>query len=161
MDERVERSAREDLAMNRRLMEQSRRSVEQVAPHFVVWGLLMTAALLVTFANTMGALHVDELWIWVGAVGAGWVASLAIGAGAARRGPGKGPGARIMAILAAVDDAEFTDLREQVNTTDGNLATHLRKLEDAGYVKADKSFRDRKPVTRYRMTEEGRAAFRG
>lgn len=66
-----------------------------------------------------------------------------------------------LAILAAVEEAEFTYLRDQVNTTDGNLATHLRKLEDAGYVEADKSFRDRKPVTRYRMTEEGREAFRG
>lgn len=65
----------------------------------------------------------------------------------------------VLAILATVKDAEFTYLRDQVNTTDGNLATHLRKLEDAGYVKADKGFQDRKPVTRYRMTDRGEAAF--
>lgn len=66
----------------------------------------------------------------------------------------------VLSILAAVQSAEFTHLRDQVNTTDGNLATHLRKLEEAGYVDVDKSFRDRKPVTRYRMTGEGREAFR-
>ena len=66
----------------------------------------------------------------------------------------------VLAILASVEEAEFTYLRDQVRTTDGNLATHLRKLEDAGYVEAEKRFRDRKPVTRYRMTDEGRAAFR-
>lgn len=66
----------------------------------------------------------------------------------------------VLSILAAVDDAEFTYLRDEVKTTDGNLSTHLRKLEDAGYVQVEKGFRDRKPVTRYRMTDEGRAAFR-
>lgn len=66
----------------------------------------------------------------------------------------------VLSILAAVDDAEFTHLRDEVNTTDGNLSTHLRKLEDAGYVQVEKEFRDRKPVTRYRMTDEGRQAFR-
>lgn len=66
----------------------------------------------------------------------------------------------VLSILAAVDDAEFTHLRDQVNTTDGNLSTHLGRLEDAGYVEVEKSFRDRKPVTRYRMTDEGRDAFR-
>lgn len=67
----------------------------------------------------------------------------------------------VLSILAAVDEAEFTYLRDEVNTTDGNLSTHLRKLEDAGYVEVEKSFRDRKPVTRYRMTDQGREAFRG
>lgn len=66
----------------------------------------------------------------------------------------------VLSILAAVEDAEFTYLRDEVNTTDGNLSTHLRKLEDAGYVQVEKGFRDRKPVTRYRMTDEGREAFR-
>ena len=40
----------------------------------------------------------------------------------------------VLAILAAVDEARFTFLRDRVKTTDGNLASHLRKLEDAGYV---------------------------
>ena len=66
----------------------------------------------------------------------------------------------VLSILAAVEDAAFTYLRDQVNTTDGNLSTHMQKLEEAGYVEVDKSFRDRKPQTRYRMTPEGRDAFR-
>ena len=66
----------------------------------------------------------------------------------------------VLSLLAGADDAQFTYLRDEVNTTDGNLSTHLRKLEEAGYVDVDKGFRDRKPVTRYRMTEEGRRAFR-
>ncbi len=65
-----------------------------------------------------------------------------------------------MAILAAVDDAEFTFLRERVQATDGNLGTHLKKLEDAGYVEVEKSFVDRKPVSRYRLTSLGRRAFK-
>lgn len=65
----------------------------------------------------------------------------------------------VLSILAAVADAEFTYLRDQVHTTDGNLASHLRKLEEAGYVEAEKSFVDRKPVTRYRITSPGKAAF--
>lgn len=66
----------------------------------------------------------------------------------------------VLSILAAVDDAEFTYLRDEVNTTDGNLSTHLRKLEEGEYVEVEKSFRDRKPVTRYRMAAKGREAFR-
>lgn len=65
----------------------------------------------------------------------------------------------VMAILAAADDADFTYLRDEVNTTDGNLSTHLRKLEDAGYVEVRKRFVDRKPVSRYRLTPLGREAF--
>lgn len=66
----------------------------------------------------------------------------------------------VLAILASVDDAEFTYLREQVKATDGNLGAHLRRLEEAGYVYATKHFVDRKPLTRYRITEAGRQAFR-
>lgn len=66
----------------------------------------------------------------------------------------------VMAILASVDYAEFTYLRDKVNATDGNLGTHLRKLEAAGYVSVKKSFVDRKPVSRYRLTAAGREAFR-
>ena len=66
----------------------------------------------------------------------------------------------VLSILAAVDSAKFTYLRDQVNTTDGNLSTHLGKLEEAGYVEVGKSFEDRTPVTRYRLTGEGREAFR-
>lgn len=66
----------------------------------------------------------------------------------------------VLSVLAAVENARFTYLRDQVNTTDGNLSTHLGKLEEAGYIEVEKSFEDRKPVTRYRLTGEGREAFR-
>lgn len=65
----------------------------------------------------------------------------------------------IMAVLAGVERGEFTFLREQVGATDGNLGTHLKKLEDAGYVTAHKHFIDRKPVTDYALTKRGRQAF--
>lgn len=66
----------------------------------------------------------------------------------------------VLAILVSVDDAEFTYLREQVKATDGNLGAHLRRLEEAGYLHVTKHFVDRKPLTRYRVTETGREAFR-
>ena len=66
----------------------------------------------------------------------------------------------VLAILVSVDDAEFTYLREQVKATDGNLGAHLRRLEDGGYVDVAKHFVDRKPLTRYRITDAGRQAFR-
>lgn len=65
----------------------------------------------------------------------------------------------VMAVLASVERAEFAFLRDQVNATDGNLGAHLRKLEDAGYLSAEKRFVARKPVTDYRLTAQGRAAF--
>lgn len=67
----------------------------------------------------------------------------------------------VMSILAGVEEAEFTYLRDRTGTTDGNLGAHMKKLEDAGYVAVDKRFEDRKPVTRYSLTAEGREAFRG
>lgn len=66
----------------------------------------------------------------------------------------------VMAILAAVDDAEFTYLRDRTGATDGNLGAHLRKLEDAEYVAVEKRFVDRKPLSRYRLTARGGRAFR-
>ena len=65
----------------------------------------------------------------------------------------------VMAVLGAVDRAEFTYLRDKVNATDGNLSTHLRKLEEAGYVKVAKRFVDRKPVTDYSITRKGKEAL--
>lgn len=64
-----------------------------------------------------------------------------------------------MALLAGVQEADFTYIREQVGTTDGNLATHMRKLQESGYVTANKSFIQNKPRTRYRLTVRGRTAF--
>lgn len=65
----------------------------------------------------------------------------------------------IMSTLASVDEGEFTFLRNQIGATDGNLSTHLRKLEAAGYVAVEKHFAKRKPVSRYHLTAAGRQAF--
>ena len=65
----------------------------------------------------------------------------------------------IMAVLIAVDEADFNFLKEKVQATDGNLSVHLKKLEEAKYVAVTKSFVDRKPQSRYKLTPEGRKAF--
>jgi DNA-binding MarR family transcriptional regulator len=65
----------------------------------------------------------------------------------------------VMAVLITVDEAEFIFLRDKVNATDGNLSTHLKKLEEAGYIAVNKSFENRKPVSRYLLTQKGRKAF--
>jgi DNA-binding MarR family transcriptional regulator len=65
----------------------------------------------------------------------------------------------VMAYLAEAEVADFTELKNLLDVTQGNLSVHLRKLEEAGYVSIDKSFLDRKPLTRVRMTDVGRAAF--
>ncbi len=64
-----------------------------------------------------------------------------------------------LALLAGCEEAEFTYIRDTIGTTDGNLASHLRKLEEAGYVEYQKRFIDRKPATFYRITDEGRKAL--
>ena len=66
----------------------------------------------------------------------------------------------VMAYLMAAQVADFTTLRNRLDTTDGTLSVHLRKLEDAGFIAIEKSFRDRKPLTQARLTKEGEAAFR-
>ena len=66
----------------------------------------------------------------------------------------------VMAVLASVERMEFTALRDAVKATDGNLSTHLRKLEAAGYVRIDKQFVDRKPRSDCSLTDAGRSAFR-
>jgi len=65
----------------------------------------------------------------------------------------------IMAYLADAGVADFTELKDLLQATQGNLSVHLRKLEEAGYIAIDKSFVDRKPLTRARITEAGRKAF--
>jgi DNA-binding MarR family transcriptional regulator len=65
----------------------------------------------------------------------------------------------VVAYLSAVESALFGELRDQVGATDGNLSAHLRKLEDSGYVRADKSFVNRKPQTRLSLTANGRKAW--
>ena len=65
----------------------------------------------------------------------------------------------VVAYLASAEVADFTELKDVLEVTQGNLSIHLRKLEEAGYVAIDKSFVGRKPLTRVRLTETGRAAF--
>jgi DNA-binding MarR family transcriptional regulator len=67
----------------------------------------------------------------------------------------------VMAYLSTAEAADFNEIKRRLQTTDGNLSVHLRKLEDAGYVSVDKSFVGRKPLTRIGITAEGRAAFVG
>ena len=65
----------------------------------------------------------------------------------------------IMVYLADVDVADFTELKTALDTTQGNLSTHLTKLEDAGYVESRKRFVNKKPQTTLRLTEAGSKAF--
>ena len=65
----------------------------------------------------------------------------------------------VMAYLSGAVSADFNELKARLRATDGNLAVHLRKLEDADYVRIDKSFVGRKPLTRVSLTESGRTAF--
>lgn len=65
----------------------------------------------------------------------------------------------ILSALAANESIAFTDLKNLLGTTDGNVSVHARKLEDAGYVECEKSFKGRVPLTRYRITVSGRSAL--
>ncbi len=67
----------------------------------------------------------------------------------------------IMAYLANSEVADFNELKNVLQATQGNLSIHLRKLEEAGYIAIDKSFLNRKPLTRARITAAGRKAFAG
>ncbi len=67
----------------------------------------------------------------------------------------------IMAVLAASSEVSFTDMRETLGMTDGNLTTHLRTLQEAGYVALEKTQHHRRPQTLCRLTPAGRAAFVG
>ena len=65
----------------------------------------------------------------------------------------------IVSALAANKKLSFTDLKNLLNTTDGNISVHARKLEEAGYVTCEKSFRGRMPLTEYAITKEGKKAL--
>jgi len=65
----------------------------------------------------------------------------------------------IMAYLANAEVSDFNELKTVLQATQGNLSIHLRKLEEAGYIKIEKSFLARKPLTRARLTPNGRKAF--
>ena len=66
----------------------------------------------------------------------------------------------IMTILNSAKKVNFIYLRKKLDVTDGNLSSHMEKLEKAGYVKVKKSFVDKKPNTVYNITEKGKKAFR-
>lgn len=65
----------------------------------------------------------------------------------------------ILCALAGVESLAFTELRQLLSTTDGNLSVHLRRLEEAGYLLCEKGFRGRMPHTTCRLTAAGRAAL--
>lgn len=65
----------------------------------------------------------------------------------------------IVSALAANDSLTFNDLKSLMNTTDGNLSVHARKLEDGGYIACNKSFEGRLPKTEYKITPSGRRAL--
>ncbi|MBA4226918.1 MAG: transcriptional regulator [Hyphomonas sp.] len=65
----------------------------------------------------------------------------------------------VMAYLSTASPAVFGELRDKVGATDGNLSTHLKKLEEAGYVLQEKRFVGKKPQTRVFLTDKGRAAW--
>ncbi|MCZ8354244.1 MAG: transcriptional regulator [Cyclobacteriaceae bacterium] len=65
----------------------------------------------------------------------------------------------IISILMSVDSAEFTYLKEQTQSTAGNLSVQLDKLSEAGYIQIDKSFNGKKPLTTCSITKKGIKAF--
>lgn len=65
----------------------------------------------------------------------------------------------IVSALAASTSLTFSDLKKLLDTTDGNLSVHTRKLEDAGYIECQKFFEGRIPRTEYRLTKNGREAL--
>jgi DNA-binding MarR family transcriptional regulator len=67
---------------------------------------------------------------------------------------------QIMSVLVANESYDFNALKELLDVTDGNLATNLKALEKEKYIAVNKSFVDRKPNTRYKVTERGRSAFK-
>ena len=64
-----------------------------------------------------------------------------------------------MSVLRVNHEASFNDLKELLDVTDGNLASHLKHLEKEGYISVKKSFINRKPNTIYAITEAGETAF--
>jgi DNA-binding MarR family transcriptional regulator len=65
----------------------------------------------------------------------------------------------IVSALAVNDTLSFNELKDLLDTSDGNLSVHARKLEEAGYLVCSKSFQDRVPRTEYHLTAEGKRAL--
>jgi DNA-binding MarR family transcriptional regulator len=66
---------------------------------------------------------------------------------------------KIIALLYMLESADFTFLMSQTGMTWGNLSSHMTKLEDAGYLEVEKSFKGRRPNTMLKLTNKGRQAF--
>ena len=67
----------------------------------------------------------------------------------------------IMSSLAASPELSFTELRDTLNMTDGNVTTHIRTLQEAGYLSVAKSYQNNRPLTTCSLTARGRKAFAG
>ena len=67
----------------------------------------------------------------------------------------------IMMVLRGVGEADFLYLQRECGLTQGNLSSHLAKLEEAGYIEIEKKFKGKLPLTICRLTEKGGAAFNG
>ena len=65
----------------------------------------------------------------------------------------------IMSLLAASPELSFTELRDTLGMTDGNLTTHIRTLQEAGYVSVAKTYQNNRPLTTCLLTTKGRKAF--
>ena len=65
----------------------------------------------------------------------------------------------LMSMLAASPELSFTEMRDALNMTDGNLTTHIRTLQEAGYVSVTKSFQNNRPLTTCSLTSAGKKAF--
>jgi DNA-binding MarR family transcriptional regulator len=65
----------------------------------------------------------------------------------------------IMSMLAATPELSFTELRDALAMTDGNLTTHIRTLQESGYVSVTKSFQNNRPLTTCSLTSSGKKAF--
>ena len=65
----------------------------------------------------------------------------------------------IMSLLAAAPELAFTELRDTLQMTDGNLTTHIRTLQEAGYVAIAKSYKNNRPLTTVSLTAAGEKAF--
>ncbi|MDB6123697.1 MAG: putative transcriptional regulator [Pedosphaera sp.] len=65
----------------------------------------------------------------------------------------------IMSLLAASPELSFTELRDSLSMTDGNVTTHIRTLQEAGYVSVAKTYQKNRPLTTCALTPDGRKAF--
>lgn len=65
----------------------------------------------------------------------------------------------LVALLSSVESADFLFLLKESSLTKGNLSVHLSRLEEAGYVQTEKTFRGKIPHTEYRITSKGKSAF--